>query len=91
MINRSGFTPVIALLIIAIAVVVVGGGAAMYVVLQRVPVQQPATQSTSTQPQVGGTVSSTVDTSTWKTYRNEKYRFEFKYPSDFRIYWMGLA
>ncbi len=28
-----------------------------------------------------------IDTSDWETYRNEKYRFEFKYPSSW--YWSG--
>jgi len=34
-------------------------------------------QATSTQPQ--------IDTSNWKTYRNEEYGFEVKYPGDWEV------
>jgi len=34
------------------------------------------------QPPVNGT---TIDTSDWKTYRNEQYRFEVRYPNDWYL------
>lgn len=44
----------------------------------------PSTGSTSS-PQAGSGQAAT-DTSDWKVYRNEKYGFEVRYPSNFRIF-----
>ena len=36
-------------------------------------------------PSGAASTTQTVDTSNWKTYRNEEYRFEFRYPSSYTI------
>ncbi|MEK7621904.1 MAG: PsbP-related protein [Patescibacteria group bacterium] len=36
-------------------------------------------------PTDGSPTAVTTDSANWKTYRNEEYGFEFKYPADFEI------
>jgi hypothetical protein len=43
------------------------------------------TSSTPLAPNANLTASSTVDTSAWKTYRNEKYSFAVNYPEGFHV------
>lgn len=68
---------------VVIAAVLLGGG---YIAYQKY--QQPMTDN---QPQQADDNSpqekqASADISDWKTYRNEKYGFEFRYPSDKTAY-----
>lgn len=69
------FKPEIKLLltVASIAVVVSVGG----ILLLRGLLPSPLAQQTI------GNQQSTIDTSTWQTYRNDKYEFEFQYPETF--------
>ncbi len=82
--KHQGFSAIA--LIIIIAVLGIGG----YFVWKNQTVTPPSAlpkgEGTSTSPLGGGLPageagSEGVDTANWKTYRNEKYGFEFKYPT----------
>ncbi len=78
----SGFIPLVALIIIA-AAVLFGIGASVYVATQQPqPAEQQSVQTSQGQQQV---ISPNVDTSNWQTYRNDKYGFEFKYPTNWKL------
>ena len=64
--HKQGFSPVILALIVAL---LLGGG---FVVYQKVKSRNQ--KSEQVMPQA------TDNTKNWKTYRNKKYEFEFKYP-----------
>ena len=48
-------------------------------------VGQKVSQSELQPEQVATSTSDEIDTSDWKTYRNEEYGFEFRYPGNWRI------
>ena len=67
--NKRGFSVVVLIIILA---VLAGSG---YFVWKN----QTSDNSFTTAP----APTAGVDTSTWKTYRNDKYGFEFRYPPDY--------
>ncbi len=68
--NTKGFTPVVLVLIVVVLVAI---GAVGYFVARNGQPPPPASSPSST------------DTTSWKTYRNEQYGFEFKYPAAWRM------
>lgn len=70
--TRQGLAPIV---LVIIAAIVLGGG---YLLAQKAGYFPDNTPSDIIQPQA----QTNVSTSDWKTYRNEKYGFELKYPPD---------
>ena len=70
MTQNKGFA---SLALIIIAVLVLGGG--YWVWKEKAVAPVPSTPSVDT-----------VDTTNWKTYRNDQYGFEVKYPIDLKLY-----
>ncbi len=80
---RSGFAPLA--IVAVIAGVLILGGATYFGARNFSPVipNYPVPQDVTTVAPIAQ--SDSTDTSTWKTYRNEKYGFEFKYPQSMTI------
>jgi hypothetical protein len=70
---------VITLLVIAFIAV---AGAATYITLRQKGEEVKTEQEVATIPKVPEepTTTEPIDTSDWKTYRNEKYEYEIRYP-----------
>lgn len=77
--SRKGFALIFVVVIVAI-VAVLGG----WYLTQRQVTSDKSQGSTAAESQAP-TTASQVDTSGWKTYRNERYGFDLKYPSGISI------
>ena len=73
--STKGFAPIVIILIGAAVLALAGGGYWYYRYSPRINYQN----SSPEQP------TATNETANWKTYQNEKYGFEIKYPNDWKI------
>lgn len=82
--KTSPFTLLIIILIggIAVASLYVGKKLAQ---LQEEPPASPSIEPEEVPPEIASTEPSGIDTSEWKTYRNQEYGFEVKYPKHWTV------
>ncbi|MEO8637617.1 MAG: PsbP-related protein [Candidatus Taylorbacteria bacterium] len=74
---KKGIAPLIIALIVA---VILGGGFMAYKISQKTDVTPSPTQNV-----IADQNQTDNETKDWKTYKNEQYGFEFKYPKDWII------
>lgn len=80
--NNKGFSNVI----LVIGLVILVGIAGYFIFVKKSgPVTQKQTSATSNIPAPTPSPTLTEETTNWKTYRNEKYGIEFRYPSQWQL------
>lgn len=85
---RGGFSAISIIVLIVILTIFIVGGFFGYQYFQlqniqegaKVPAVEPPTPSAKIQPQ-----TTEIDTSNWKTYRNEVYGFEVRHPANWSV------
>lgn len=77
--NQKGFVNIL----LTVLVVVLAGTVGYLTLVKKQP--QPSTQLTPTPTGTAPTPTPKSETTNSKTYRNDKFGFEFKYPTDFEL------
>lgn len=81
--NQKAFAPIILIIILGVLIVATGTGG-YYAFYKNSSESPPINENNQLQNQSSTTaVSGTED---WKTYRNDEYGFEFKYPSEYIVH-----
>ncbi len=78
---RRTLNPYLALLLITL----IASGVAYWLAWQSNRVESENPLPITVRRHASRTTGDSIDTSTWKTYRNEKYGFEMKYPVGYKI------